>query len=60
MDKNFEKGLKFVLAREGGYSNHPSDSGGETNKGITHKTYDALLFCMKFLMMKPNVELKIN
>lgn len=41
MDKNFEKGLKFVLAREGGYSNHPSDSGGETNKGITHKTYDA-------------------
>lgn len=41
MDKNFEKGLKFVLAREGGYSNHPNDSGGETNKGITHKTYDA-------------------
>lgn len=41
MDKNFEKGLKFVLAREGGYSNHPKDSGGETNKGITHKTYDA-------------------
>lgn len=40
MDKNFEKGLKFVLAREGGYSNHPNDSGGETNKGITHKTYD--------------------
>lgn len=41
MDKNFEKGLKFVLSREGGYSNHPNDSGGETNKGITHKTYDA-------------------
>ena len=41
MDKNFEKGLKFVLAREGGCSNHPNDSGGETNKGITHKTYDA-------------------
>jgi len=41
MDKNFEKGLKFVLAREGGYSNHPNDSGGETNKGVTHKTYDA-------------------
>lgn len=40
MDKNFEKGLKFVLAREGGYSNHLNDSGGETNKGITHKTYD--------------------
>lgn len=41
MDKKFEKGLKFVLAREGGYSIHPNDSGGETNKGITHKTYDA-------------------
>ncbi len=41
MDKNFEKGVKFVLAREGGYSNHPNDSGGETNKGVTHKTYDA-------------------
>lgn len=41
MDENYEKGLKFVLSKEGGYSNHPHDSGGETNKGITHKTYDA-------------------
>lgn len=40
MDKNFEKGLKFVLSKEGGYSNNENDSGGETNKGITHKTYD--------------------
>jgi len=40
MDKNFEKGLKFVLSKEGGYSNHPHDTGGETNKGITHRTYD--------------------
>ncbi len=33
--------LKFVLAREGGYVNNPNDKGGETNKGITHSTYDA-------------------
>lgn len=37
----FYNALKFVLSKEGGYSNHPNDSGGETNKGITHKTYDA-------------------
>ena len=27
--------VAFVLAREGGYSNHPADKGGETNWGIT-------------------------
>ena len=40
MDQKFQNSLKFVLSREGGYSNHPNDTGGETNKGITHKTYD--------------------
>lgn len=39
--ENFEKMLKFVLQREGGYVNNPNDLGGETNKGITHTTYDA-------------------
>lgn len=29
--------LKSILEREGGYVNDPSDSGGETNYGITEK-----------------------
>lgn len=33
--------LQFVLQREGGYVNNPADLGGETNKGITHGTYDS-------------------
>lgn len=37
---SYEKALKFALKWEGGYSNHPSDTGGETNKGITHAVYD--------------------
>lgn len=38
---DFEKMLKFVLKYEGGYVNDPHDLGGETNKGITHRTYNA-------------------
>lgn len=36
----FHKALKFIGVLEGGYSNHPADRGGATNKGITQKTYD--------------------
>ena len=40
----FEKALKFVLEREGGYVNNPNDPGGATNKGITQVTYNKWLF----------------
>lgn len=29
MSENFDKMLKFVLLREGGYSNNPNDKGGK-------------------------------
>lgn len=38
--KEFERALTRVLVHEGGYVNHPSDPGGETNKGITKRVYD--------------------
>lgn len=40
MNNNFEKAFTFVILKEGGYSNHPKDSGGETNYGVIQKTYD--------------------
>lgn len=36
----FDHALSFVLAREGGYVNHPNDPGGATNLGITQRTYN--------------------
>jgi len=41
MNANFDECLKLVLVHEGGYANDPHDPGGETNKGITRKVYDA-------------------
>lgn len=38
-DPEFEKCIKFVLDREGGYVNHKNDPGGETNFGISKKAY---------------------
>lgn len=40
MMTTFQKALFFALKWEGGYSDHPSDSGGPTYKGITQKVYD--------------------
>lgn len=33
--------LGFILAREGGYTNDPSDPGGATNYGVTTNVYNA-------------------
>ena len=38
MSKDFKTALQRVLKHEGGYVNHPSDPGGETNYGITKNT----------------------
>lgn len=37
---NFKKCLKEILRWEGGFSNHPSDIGGVTNRGVTKATYE--------------------
>jgi len=41
MDSNFNVALQLILRFEGGYVNDPADKGGETNKGIIKKVYDA-------------------
>ena len=39
MERNFPEALAHTLRFEGGWANHPSDPGGATMKGVTHKTY---------------------
>ncbi|MDF3607570.1 glycoside hydrolase family 108 protein [Paracoccus sp. DMF-8] len=39
MKDNFDACLAKVLAHEGGYINHPQDPGGETNYGISKRSY---------------------
>lgn len=39
MNKNWPRVIAEVLAAEGGYSNDPHDSGGETNYGISKRAY---------------------
>jgi lysozyme family protein len=36
-----EELIKRLIAREGGYVNHPADRGGPTNMGITQRTLSA-------------------
>lgn len=40
MRDNFKPALAAVLVHEGGYSNHPSDPGGPTMKGVIKRVYD--------------------
>ena len=42
-DINFQKAIKHLFILEGGYSNNKYDKGGETNYGITQKTYSSYL-----------------
>ena len=39
MNEKYDKCIQFVLKHEGGYVNDPVDPGGETNFGISHKSY---------------------
>jgi len=39
MQSNWESALAHVLESEGGWSDHPSDPGGATMKGVTLATY---------------------
>lgn len=39
MNDSFTLCVAFVLEREGGYVNNPSDPGGETNYGISKRAY---------------------
>ena len=36
---NFQQAITFTLKWEGGYVNHPNDPGGETNYGISKRSY---------------------
>jgi len=38
---NFDQAFTRLIGHEGGYVNHPSDPGGETNFGVTKRSYPA-------------------
>ena len=42
MKDSFDRAVTFVLLMEGGYVNDPDDPGGETNHGISKRSYPNL------------------
>ncbi|MFY9299182.1 MAG: glycosyl hydrolase 108 family protein [Limnochordia bacterium] len=42
MDERFLVAVEVVLTHEGGYTNNPADPGGETNYGISKRSYPQL------------------
>lgn len=40
MNSDFRKAHEFTARWEGGYVNHPSDKGGETNLGVTRRVWE--------------------
>jgi lysozyme family protein len=40
MKSNFDQCLALVLKHEGGWVDHPRDPGGETNMGVTKRTWE--------------------
>jgi len=40
MSNKFSEALEIILHHEGGYVNHPKDTGGETNLGVTKRVYE--------------------
>jgi lysozyme family protein len=40
---NFDQAFDFLIGNEGGYSNNPADPGGETNWGISKRSYPRLV-----------------
>ena len=41
--QDLDEALEYLLAEEGGWSNHPADRGGATMYGVTQATYNAWL-----------------
>lgn len=41
MSHDLEEALEYLLEEEGGWSNHPADTGGATMYGVTQATYNA-------------------
>lgn len=41
MQETLPTAMRWLLAHEGGFVNHPKDPGGATNRGVTQRVYDA-------------------